>query len=193
MPRKIKTVSPKANQRSATLPKFRSKLDLCKINTARIRALSAKQLESAMRKVGPIYMLPKKETGFRWMLSAFISHLARERKIPVTERDVLYSERHSFQNLSDDYENMRRRDKFIEERLPDVLEENRRHKKMYASMADDYERRIQQLQQEAGCKISGEELVARDAEREGKPEVAAKLRAQRRRPPTPHKRPAKIR
>lgn len=47
---------------------------------------------------------------------------------------------------------------------------------MYRGEAERVERKIWDAQAKAGCKIRGDELVARDADREGRSDVARRLR-----------------
>lgn len=56
----------------------------------------------------------------------------------------------------------------------------RRMTAMYAKEAERVERQIWNAQAKAGCKMADYEVVARDAEREGKAEIAAKLRSEAR-------------
>ena len=156
----------------------RKALDLCRINTDRLRALDQDQLETAQYRIGVLYNIPKRDNkSFRYLLSAFMNSLAN------AKRPVRVTPYHP-SSVSD-------------EELPEWRKQDREHqirvKKMYAKNAVEYEAKIWQLQERAGCKLRGEEIVARDAEREGKPEIAARIRREARRPPTPHRRPAKIR
>lgn len=151
-----------------------AKLDLCKINTAKLRKLPAKDLDRVQGRIGRLYELPKKpDKRFKkihFLLSRFLVEL---------------------QNSRTDYN-----PRFEEwlRRQPDYDPKNRaRWRDSYMNEAKRTERQIWDAQAKAGCKIPGHELVARDAEREDKPDVATKIRADARRPPTPHRRPAKIR
>jgi hypothetical protein len=195
----IKTKSPKARQRSHTLPYERAALDLCRIDTARLRSMSTEQLKAAERRVGPIHMLPKKERGtsFRYLLSSFINALVTARKMPVTERDVTwteygwteannpgYFERYPQSNASIEWED---RTKFGPNDAKRVIERNKRYKAGYEDDANRREREIWELQARAGCKIRDAEIVARDAEYQGDRETADRLRREARRPPTGYK------
>lgn len=199
MPRKIKTVSP---ARKNTNPyagggkavRRLAKIDLCRIDTARFRSMTPEQLKLARGRVGPIFTMPKKESGrgaFRWVLGLFLSNLIEAKTTPVTPRDVEFSEAGYYEGGESEYRAKHRAK--IRETIEQRVADNKDRVDKTKRDAVELERLIWDMQAKAGCKIAGEELVARDAEREGKPEVAAKLRAQRRRPPTPHKRPAKIR
>jgi hypothetical protein len=196
MARKIKTRSPGV--------KGRATIDLCKIDTARLRSMSTKQLETVSYRVGRLFDLPKKETGtgVRWLFASFVSALVNARKTPVTERDVSWKEHRWEQKMREGQASYippwgaapeRKTKEYTQEQLETDMAHHKRVKDMYESMANETEREIWNKQQKAGCKIRDTEIVARDAERQGDKEAAAKLRAESRGKPTPHKRPAKIR
>lgn len=159
MARKIKTKSKGARQRSYTLPARRADLDLCKIDTARIRRLSADKLRKAIDKVGPIYTLPEKERGagsFRWLLSAFMSELRTVLTTPINKRDVQYAENRFWPAG---------RAPKTEEDLEKARQHNIRLRDMAIDDAAYKERLIWELQDKAGCALRPTELVARDIEK----------------------------
>jgi hypothetical protein len=134
-----------------------AEVDLCKINTARLRTLTAGQLQKAIKKIGHSFEFPRR--------------LAKNDPRRVNEALARFA--YALQNAKG---------------LPfGTGEERAKWRAGYAKDAEHYERKIWDMQAKAGCKIPGEELVARDAEREGRKEDAAQARAQRRRPPTPYK------
>lgn len=137
-------------------------------------------------------MLPKKEQGkFRWLMSHFIGQLLVSRTTPTSPRDIEYHAIGAEEPNESGWKAQHRAK--VRAKIDEEITHNKSVIEGAKREADRTEREIWDLQAKAGCEIAGEELVARDAEREGEPDVAAKLRAQRRRPPTPHKRPAKIR
>lgn len=117
--------------------------------------MTAEQLHSAQLAIGSTYEIPKRDK-VRRQLSSFIGELRRLRSGP--------------QPLSE-----RSRQAYVrtyKEEPPDeakILDGVRR-------WTDRLEREIWDAQAKAGCKLRDDELVARDAEREGKPHTAARLR-----------------
>jgi len=159
MARKIKTKSPGKRQRSYTLPERRADLDLCKIDTARIRRLSPANLRKAIDKVGPIYTLPERESGsgsFRWLLSAFMADLRTALTTPTSKRDVQYAENRFWPEG---------RAPKTDEEIESARQHNIRLRDIAIQDAAYKERVIWEMQDRAGCALRPTEMVARDIEK----------------------------
>jgi hypothetical protein len=167
MPPKItKTRVPKARQHGVRRFKksgvyaevtHRAALDLCKIDTNKLRRLSLPRLNAAIARVG--------DTRLPWhqKLSAFLRslHFAKQ---PMSPAYLDY---------------LKRTESKTEKQ---ARQEDSHNRAQWAKDAERYERQFQELQERAGCKLKTYELVARDAERQGDKRTARKIRRDARQP-----------
>lgn len=163
------------------------KLDICKVDTARLRSLSRDDLDNVQKKIGKLYDFPKKDKviyvftsdatykriakdpkKFRHVLSQFVNTLIGAKR-PLSKYDIREG-----QETED------------RQRIADL-------RKHYAKDADRIERVIWDAQVHAGCKLRPTELVARDVEIQTEDRKRADEIRRDSRVPTLHKRPAKIR
>lgn len=165
-------------------PYERAAFDLCRINTARLRALSPSQLDKASQRIGKSFTLPKKAKT-RHLISSFVSDLKTVQQTPTSERDVYYNE---WGRYPEDFRVRREAEGkgYSDEQLAKDVAHQQRVRAMYESMADEKEREIWQQQTKAGCPIDDVELVARDLEYQGDRERARQIR-QEGRSRTPYK------
>jgi hypothetical protein len=140
-----------------------AKVALCKINTDRFRQMSYVQLSKATQRIGYLFDFPERikrddRRRINKLLSNFLFNLRgyREGRLstPITDENAAIYRR-----------------RFNEEPAP-----NARIKEHYRSEAERAERKIWDAQAKAGCTLKPEELVARDAAREGNDRVANRLR-----------------
>lgn len=132
-----------------------SKIDICRFDTNRLRKMTSKQLRKAHVAVGGRHEIPKRDKT-RLLVSGFIFNLAmlRQGPNPLSPRSAEAYRRTYKQDPPDETK---------------ILA-------MYRREADRHEREIWDAQAKAGCRIREDELVARDAEREGRPQEAARVR-----------------
>lgn len=134
-------------------------IDICRVRTDRLRAMTPLQLLKAQKRVGKPYEIPKREvskTKPRWLISRFIAAL-RDLKPSIS------SEWPPVQPTSEGYDRWHRQAHGTE---PDTA--GPRTRVMTHEIADEYELAIWNLQQKRGCKIASEDAPARDAVREGR-------------------------
>lgn len=132
----------------------RAKIDVCKINTARLRTMTPKQLFNVEKRVvglnrygtQRVLLTKKEEVGPRGLLDKFVRNLRG-------------------------YYQVRR------------YTEQGHRRPLLKKAADQAEREIWDLQMKQGCRISGNELVARDAAAQGRFSVANRLRRGKKRSP----------
>lgn len=125
--------------------KNKPEINICRVETWKLRELTPKQLERAQIRVGRLYEIPKRQQGYtkpRWLLSLFLSNLRQEKTVEdLSPRSIeAYRKRYG-------------KDPVPTDRIRVGLQRE------IASI----ERRIWDMQQRRGCMIKPGELVARDA------------------------------
>lgn len=144
----------------------RAKLDICRINTARLRTMNRNQLLAAAKRVsgtGPYgnakMSVPLKERKqARGLLDQFIFNLRGYYEHAKPRKDKLHTDNYT-------------------------PEDDRKFRDGYKYDAAKIERQIWDLQAKKGCKIPMAEQVARDAQAEGRHSVANRLRRSKKREP----------